>query len=85
MTRRLRLTTYALADLEAIFAFLAARHPTAAQRYVSRLREQCDVYLTNRPASRDNRFLLRLPTPYIMPAPLCGRPPCIVAANTLEP
>jgi plasmid stabilization system protein ParE len=47
MTRRLRLTTYALADLDEIFEFLAARNPTAAHRYVSRLREQCDVYLAN--------------------------------------
>ena len=47
MSRRLRLTTYALADLDAIFEFLAARKSTAAHRYVSRLREQCDVYLTN--------------------------------------
>jgi plasmid stabilization system protein ParE len=47
MTRRLRLTIHALADLDAIFEFLAVRNSTAAQRYISGLREQCDIYLTN--------------------------------------
>ncbi len=47
MTRRLRLTTYARTDLDEIFAFLAARNPTAARRYVTELREQCDTYLAN--------------------------------------
>jgi len=37
MTRRLRLTTYARANLDEIFAFLAARNPTAARRYVTEL------------------------------------------------
>ena len=44
MTRRLRLTTAARADLDEIFAFMAARNPTAARRYVTGLREQCDTY-----------------------------------------
>ena len=47
MTRRLRLTTYARADLDAIFEFIAARNPTAARHYVAGLREQCHTYLAN--------------------------------------
>ncbi len=47
MTRRLRLTTYALRDLDEIFDFLAEDDPAAALRYVTALRDHCDVYRAN--------------------------------------
>ncbi len=47
MTRRLRLTTCALRDLDEIFDFLAEDDPTAALRYVTALRDHCDIYLAN--------------------------------------
>jgi plasmid stabilization system protein ParE len=44
MTRRVRLTTYAQADLDQIFAYIGRDNPRAAERYVRALQERCQFY-----------------------------------------
>jgi plasmid stabilization system protein ParE len=44
MTRRVRLTTYAEADLDQIFAHIGRDNPRAAERYIRALQERCQFY-----------------------------------------
>lgn len=44
MSRRVRLTTYAQANLDQIFAYIGRDNPRAAERYVSALHECCQFY-----------------------------------------
>jgi len=44
MTRAVRLTTYAQADLNQLFAYIGRDNPGAAERYVRALRERCVFY-----------------------------------------
>jgi plasmid stabilization system protein ParE len=44
MTRRVRLTTEAQADLDQIFTYIGRDTPRAAERYIRTLQERCQVY-----------------------------------------